>query len=128
MTRFEPAVVNSLQEHEPMVEPQVLVQCAQRAAEHAARLKGLMGKAAIAGTAKRRVHDLEMNAYRMELEAKASLLCRWQGRSLPPPIRRIAEPVMSNVPYLDARAMAMHLHVVPKGAVRLASLLGQYRG
>jgi len=57
-----------------MVEPQVLVQFAHRAAEHAARLKCLMGKVAIAGTAKRRVHDLEINAYRMELEAKASLL------------------------------------------------------
>jgi hypothetical protein len=105
-----------------MVEPQVLVQCAQRAAEHAARLKGLMGKVAIAGTAMRRVHDLEINAYTMEFEAKASLLRRWQGRSLAPPNRRITEPVMSNMPYLDARAVATHLHVVPKRAVRLASI------
>jgi hypothetical protein len=94
-----------------MVEPQVLVQCAQRAAEHAARLKSLMGKVDIAGTAKRRVRDLEINAYRMELEAKASLLCRWQGRRVVPPSYRITEPVMSNVPYLDARALATHPHL-----------------
>src|SRR5262252_6720721 len=96
-----------------MVEPQVLVQCAQNAAEHAARLK-LMGKHANDGTATRRAHDLETNAYRMELEAKASLLRRWQGRRQPPPCRLIAEPT-SNMPYLDARILATHLHIVPDG-------------
>jgi hypothetical protein len=111
-----------------MIEPQVLVQCAQRAVEHAARLKCLMGKDALGETVKRRAVELETTAYRMELEAKASLLYRWQGRRLPPPSHRIAEPVMSNVPYLDARALPMHLRVVPKGAAKLASILGPYWG
>ena len=111
-----------------MVEPQVLVECAQSAAEHAARLKCLMGRLAIASTAKYWADDLETNAYRMELEAKASLLCRWQGRRLPRPSHPIADPVVSNVPYSDARAMATHLHVVPKDVVRLASIRGPYRG
>ena len=110
-----------------MVEPQVLVQCAQNAAEHAVRLKRLMGKVAITSTARRRAHALEANAYRMELEAKASLFCRWQGRRQSPPCHRIAEPATSNVKYLDARALAAHLRVVPEGAVKLASILGPYR-
>jgi hypothetical protein len=29
---------------------------------------------------------------------------------------------MSNVPYLDARSLVTHLHVVPTGVVRLASV------
>src|SRR5262245_50729832 len=100
-----------------MLHPQVLVRCAQDAADHATRVKGMLGKRAFTSTLKRRAVELETSAYTMELEAKAALLCRWQGRRLPPPSRRIAEPVMSNVPYLDARALAMHLQVVPKGAV-----------
>ena len=110
-----------------MVEPHVLVQCAQSAAEHAVRLKCLMGQVAITSTAKRRAHDLETNAYRMELEAKACLLRRWQGRRQSPPCPRIAEPLMSKMPYLDARALATHLRNVPEGTVRWASLLRPYQ-
>ena len=110
-----------------MVEPQVLVECAQSAAEHAARLKCLMGRRAIATTAKRRADDLETNAYRMELEAKASLLCRWQGRRLLPPSHAINAAVMFEA-YLDVRALTTHLHYVPKGASRFASILVPYRG
>ena len=110
-----------------MLHPHVLVQSAQYAADHATRLKRILGQGALAGTLKRRAVELESSAYRMELEAKASLLCRWQGRRLPSPSHRIAEPVMSNVPYWDARALATHLHVVPKGTVKLASILGPYR-
>ena len=100
-----------------MVEPQVLVECAQSAAEHAARLKCLMGRRAIASTAKRRADDLETNAYRMELEAKASLLRRWQGRLSPQPSHPIAAAVTLEAPYLDARALATYLHVVSKGVM-----------
>src|SRR5262245_3086364 len=111
-----------------MVEPQVLVECAQSAAEHAARVKCLMGRRAIASTAKRRADDLETNAYRMELEAKASLLCRWQGRLLPLPSHPNAAAVTLEAPYLDVRALTTHLHYVPKGASRFASILVPYRG
>jgi hypothetical protein len=88
-----------------MLHPHVLVQSAQYAADHATRLKHMLGRVALAGTLNRRAVELEGSAYRMELEAKASLLCRWQGRCLPPPSHRITEPAMSNVPYLDARAV-----------------------
>ena len=110
-----------------MLHPQVLVQCAQDAADHATCLKCILVKGALAEAVKHQAVELETSAYRMELEAKASLFCRWQGRRQSAPCHRIADPVTSNVQSLDARALPTHLRDFPEGAARLASILGPYR-
>jgi len=97
-----------------MVDPEVLVQCAQSAAEHAVRLKCLMGRRAIASKAKRRADDLETNAYRMELEAKASLLGRWQGRRLPSRSHAAAAATALEAPHLDVSALPRRLQAPPR--------------
>ena len=109
-----------------MLDLKVLAQCAQDAADHATRLKSILGKRAFASEMKHRASELESNAYRMELEAKASILCQWQGRRLPKPRRWFTEPVISNLPYLDARALALRLRSWP-AQVRGDGLIHRFR-